>query len=200
MKGGLNPVQGARSGGRAGGGRGGGSSKTMDAKADCGLKQPRIAAPLFVPPTKDSRLAVRLKEEEERMGHILGWKFKVVERGWRTLRELLTKANLFAKEHCGREDCMACLQSNSPLDCRRRGLVYKTECVECMDKAGKARALYVGETARSGNERYNEHVEDADAGKKDSHMYKHWSLHHGGKRTRFQFNILEFLFYLSVFL
>ena len=61
---------------------------------------------------------------------------------------------------------MACAQAMSPLDCRRRGLVYETECTECMNREGKARALYVGESARSGFERYNDHVDDAEAGKK----------------------------------
>ena len=41
----------------------------------------RIAAPLFIPATKEGRLATRLRAEEEILGTIMGWKYKVVERG-----------------------------------------------------------------------------------------------------------------------
>ena len=35
-------------------------------------------------------------------------------------------------------------------------------------------------------------MEDAEKEKKGSHIYKHWSVHHGGVRTRFSFKILSF--------
>ena len=44
-------------------------------------KEVRVASPLFVPATKDSILASRLKLEEEKLGQLVGWKYKIVEWG-----------------------------------------------------------------------------------------------------------------------
>ena len=67
--------------------------------------------------------------------------------------------------------------------------MYETACLNCRDAEGETRARYIGEKARSGSEHFGEHMEDAE---KDSHIYKHWSVHHGGVRTRFSFEILSF--------
>ena len=63
--------------------------------------------------------------------------------------------------------------------------------MECMVD-GKEGALYVGESARSGNERMGEHLADAVCGRKDSHIHKHWEKSHLGRRTKFNFKILNF--------
>ena len=107
-------------------------------------KKTRTAAPLLVPPTKGSRLAVAMKEEEEKLGDILGWKYEVVKRGGRSLADLLTKSNIFAKEYCGRQGCRACEMSKVPLDCRRRSILYETECVDCRDGDLKIRMTSFG--------------------------------------------------------
>ena len=64
--------------------------------------------------------------------------------------------------------------------------------MDCCDAAGEPRARYIGEMARSDSERFGEHMEDAEKEKRDSHIYKHWSVHHGGVGTRFSFEILSF--------
>merc|ERR1711888_112933 len=96
------------------------------------VKTIRVAAPLFVPSTKDGMLARRLRDEEERLGRMVGWSYKIVERGGTTLKELLTKSNIFEKENCGRGGCISCLKGEKPQNCRRRGLMYETHCVECV--------------------------------------------------------------------
>ena len=45
----------------------------------------RMACPLFVPASKEGKLAKKIREEEDKMGEILRWKYKVVERGGRKL-------------------------------------------------------------------------------------------------------------------
>ena len=67
----------------------------------------RIAAPFFIQATENGALASRIQMEEEKLGDMVGWKLKIVERGGRQLRELVTKSNLFSKEFCGRTECMA---------------------------------------------------------------------------------------------
>ena len=150
-----------------------------------------IAAPLFVQATEGGNLASLLRVEEEKLGVILGWKFKIVERGGTMLRQLLTKANIFSGEPCGRSRCGACTSMEKPQNCRRRGILYETTCTECMVE-GQPTARYVGESARSAAERKKEHLDDAKSKSKDSHMWKHWVNHHGGVETPFQFKILSF--------
>ena len=58
------------------------------------------------------------------MGKMLGWKMKVVEKGGKMLRDLLTRSNIFAGEGCGRPNCAACSSAAKPVNCRRRGIVF----------------------------------------------------------------------------
>ena len=47
---------------------------------------------------------------------------------------------------------------------------------------GNSKAKYVGESARSGCERFGEHMDDAAKMKPGSHIFKHWSVQHGGEQ------------------
>ena len=89
--------------------------------------------------------------------------------------------------------CLPCEQETEDnIDCTKRNLVYENICVDCNPSAGKKGELkvqdtksdmpsvYVGETARSLYERGKEHWEAWRAKSTDSHILKHWSLHHGG--------------------
>ena len=82
------------------------------------VKDVRVSSPLFIPASKGGQLASKLKEEDNKLGEITGWKFKVIERGGIMLKNLLTRANLFSKEDCGRPDCQACKKALKPFDCR----------------------------------------------------------------------------------
>ena len=54
-------------------------------------------------------------------------------------------------------------------------------------------SIYVGETARSLAERSAEHWKDFVAKDEDSHMYKHWKIHHKGEgEPNFKFEIVRF--------
>ena len=55
----------------------------------------RTAAPLFLPATKNSKLLTMFKAEMELMGKTFGWRYKMVERSGRMLREMLTRSNIF---------------------------------------------------------------------------------------------------------
>ena len=86
---------------------------------------------------------------------------------------------------------MSCSKGAKPQNCRRRGVLYETWCLECMD-GDNPLAKYVGETARSAKERFAEHWEDARKKKSDSHIHKHWQNQHGGVETEFCFKIVSF--------
>ena len=144
----------------------------------------RIAAPLFIQATEGSSLVALLKEEEEKLGGIVGWRYKVVERGGTMVKQLLTRSNLFSGEPCGRSKCEACRNAEKPPNCRRRGIMYETACMECMVD-GSPVARYVGESTKSRCERIKEHLDDAKRKQKDSHVYKHWMNQHGGRKLSF---------------
>ena len=69
--------------------------------------------------------------------------------------------------------------------------MYQTACTECME-GNKSVAVYVGESARNGYERMTEHLDDARKKKGDSHISKHWINPHGGRKTKFSFEITKF--------
>jgi hypothetical protein len=52
-----------------------------------------VKAVIFVPQTEHSRLAQRLRENEEEMFKVTGYKMKIVERAGRSLTSMLTKSN-----------------------------------------------------------------------------------------------------------
>ena len=103
-------------------------------------------------------------------------------------KSLVHKANQWAGEDCEREDCMVCRWGEEHKgDCRRRNIVYKTECRDCKGEAGerskKKDTLYVGETSRTGYERGQEHQRDAKSKAKteNSHIRIHQVEAHGGE-------------------
>jgi hypothetical protein len=124
---------------------------------------------MYVPYTKHSELAGRLRESEESMAAM------IVERGGTKLVDMLHKANPWAGQDCGRLRCLLCTtqkdegRKNSQ-DCKKRNCVYETYCMTCMqrldrmteekygemgkkkaeeDKRNTRRYIYIGETNRS---------------------------------------------------
>ena len=72
------------------------------------MKKTKIKGVMFVPFTKHSELATRMRESEEKMSEITGYKIKIVERGGTKLVDILHKANPWAGQDCNREGCMMC--------------------------------------------------------------------------------------------
>ena len=150
-----------------------------------------IRSVLFVPRTKGGELARRLRNEEEKMAEITGYRVKIVEKSGSQVRRTLCSKNPWAGSKCQRENCMVCKQEGGKGDCRRRNVVYQTSCVQCKgeegegdkgEKGGTERekiACYVGETSKSGYERGKKHQEDYGRLELDSHILKHQILKHG---------------------
>ena len=59
----------------------------------------RVSAPLFIPATKDSALAKVMKEEVALLGKVIGWRYKVVERSGKMLRDMLVRTSMFRGIH-----------------------------------------------------------------------------------------------------
>ena len=157
-------------------------------------KEMRTRTVIFVEQTRDGALAKALREVATRLEGMIGFRVKVVERTGSSLRNSLPNTNPWAGQmKCGRTDCVPCEQeSGDNIDCTKRNLVYENICTDCNPGAsnkGELKAqdmkkdmpsVYVGETARSLYERGKEHWEAWRTKSTDSHILKHWTLHHGG--------------------
>ena len=159
----------------------------------------KIKAVMFVPITKHSELATRLRDNEEKMEQLTGYRLKILERGGTKLVDILHKANPWAGEDCKRMGCLLCNTNRmegkkNGQDCKKRNCVYETTCITCRDRQDKdveermsgqgakkveeekrkaRRYIYIGETNRSVYERGLDHVNDIAACKTSSHMLRH---------------------------
>ena len=70
--------------------------------------------------------------------------------------------------------------------------VKKIEKVEDLENKNDVPSIYVGETSRSIKERALEHWKDFESRDTDSHILKHWELHHGGQGSpRFKMTVVR---------
>ena len=118
------------------------------------------------------------------------------------LVDLLTKADPWQGEDCGRQNCLFCSNKtltgkNLSQDCRKRNVEYETWCISCQERDQKKleeeikdektlkEAIrnmrlhkYLGESHRSPYERGWEHLNDLTGISSDSHMVKHLVNNH----------------------
>ena len=171
---------------------------------------------MFVDQTVGGGLTKRLKEIEDRMTDITGFRVKISEMGGTQLSQLLPNTNPWAGSKCSRETCHTCNQGDERLqDCFRRNILYESTCTVCekreREKSGGGQgqhekgnegvggqgklagsAVYVGESSRSIFERSQEHIRDAKKKTEDSHIWKHWSEEHPGQEMpHFRFQIVR---------
>ena len=79
---------------------------------------------LFVPFTKGSELARRMREAENTLQYITGYRIQIVERSGQNLEDILTKSDPWQGQDCGRELCLLCKTKQatgkqSTQDCRK---------------------------------------------------------------------------------
>ena len=68
----------------------------------------KIKAVMFVPYTQGSKLAKKLRENEERMEYLTGYRLKIVERAGMKRENILHKSNHWSGENCDRKRCLLC--------------------------------------------------------------------------------------------
>ena len=158
----------------------------------------QVKAVLFVPRTKGGELAKRLRTEEENLEGITGYRLKIVERSGKQVRREFCKSNPWAGTPCQRTGCLVCEQEGGEGDCRKRGILYKTTCLQC--KGTDKEASYIGESARSGYERGLDHQRDYESMELDSHMMKHQILSHGELQEKLTFKMKILKVHTSAFM
>ena len=81
---------------------------------------------VFVPSTKESVLVKSLREDEDRMEELTGFRVKYQEAGGSVLSNAFNK-NLGNGKECGRKECPICKQAEAGVDCKARNIMYKSK-------------------------------------------------------------------------
>ena len=73
-----------------------------------------------------------------------GWKYRVVEKAGATIKSKVVKSNPWALVMCQKIDCSTCIMSTKKIECKKRNIVYETECLTCRDNPKSEGFIYVG--------------------------------------------------------
>jgi hypothetical protein len=95
----------------------------------CKLKKAATTV-VFVPSTKGSTLIKSLRDEEDRIAEITGFRIKYQEAGGSVLTNAFDK-NLGKGLHCGRPACPPCDNPGKRENCKSKNLVYEAKCSVC---------------------------------------------------------------------
>ena len=151
-------------------------------KRNWGTKGGHIA-PIIVPSTPGGELARRLREVAEREA-IPGLRFKIAERGGKTVGGQLQRPNPTESPGCQKEDCQVCRQPGGGGGrCRKTNVTYKYRCKECG-------ATYVGETSRNLYTRAGEHQHKFEKNKINSFLHTHQEEDHQGDPPEFSISVV----------
>ena len=127
-----------------------------------------------------------------RISPILGFTVKIVGRTGASLKSQFPLYSLWDGNKYSREECIPCEQGTKEAPpCTKKSIVYENFCVRCNPSAkGKEEvkelnsevpSIYVGESSRSLMERTREHWGAYRNGNSESHIRKHYLLHHDGE-------------------
>ena len=99
-------------------------------KAGSKAKLKNTVTIIFVPSTKGSLLLKSLRDDEEQMSELSGFKIKYQEAGGSVLTNAFDK-NLGRGQHCGRNNCHPCQNNDKKGICKARNIVYESRCMIC---------------------------------------------------------------------
>ena len=77
-------------------------------KRDAGKMEVDFKAVMFIPFTTVGKLAKSLREAEEKLGSLSGYRLKIVEKAGDKLEDLLTKSNPWQGLDYGHRGCLLC--------------------------------------------------------------------------------------------
>ena len=138
-------------------------------------------APIFVPSTPNSELFNILKEVADKEAEP-GLKFKILERGGRTVKSSVQSPNPTSTGECGSQDCVACRGGSQNSLCRKSNVQYQFTCNLCPPESKSA---YIGETARNLYTRGKEHENNYRKESPQSFMTRHQTEKHYGEAADF---------------
>ena len=99
-------------------------------------KLKEAATVVFVPSTKGSLFIKSLKEDEDKMAEVTGFRVKYQEAGGDILTNFFDK-NLASGKHCGRPECPPCMMQDGKVNCKARNIVYESKCLVCNPQSSR---------------------------------------------------------------
>ena len=117
--------------------------------------------------------------EQESEGDI---KYKVVERGGKSVEKMLTNVNPTKSESCGETNCVVCSSPGGGRLCHKTRIAYEIQCNNC-------NAVYIGESSHNLYTRGGEHVQRYLKKKDKSFMTEHQQKRHKGEPADFSFKV-----------
>ena len=197
-----------------------GQNRAGEKRSHGGEDEGRAKAVIYVPHTHGSRLAKAMREKENELEKLTGYRVKIVEKAGDPLERIIVKSNPWSGQDCERGGCFLCqtkqkTEKQSTQSCSKRSAVYETWCETCkkeeekkiekleeetgekLDEMKRAVRLYkyVGETNRSTYERGYEHLMDMRQISKGSHILKHLVDKHEGEnidKIDFRMKVIKF--------
>ena len=107
-----------------------------------------------------------------------GFRIKVVEETWTTLKDELQTSNPFRKRRCGREESFVC-SSEGTVNCNSEGMTYEIKCMGGCE----LNDIYTGESAGSAYTRGKEHKRTLNARNiTNSLLWSHCRSVHDGQK------------------
>ena len=124
------------------------------------LREGTIKGILFVPHTKQSTVAKRIRQNLSKFEEISMLRIRVVERAGEKLVDCLHKSNPWEATDCKREGCKFCCDEKLVGQCKKTCVVYEVECLNCkatIDKEESQNRELVGgeekENSKTGEKR-----------------------------------------------
>ena len=169
----------------------GGSEKRKGKKRKGKEEESDIESVLFVPHTPNGALAKLLQNEDDKYRRGTDMKrIKIVERGGKTVKEMLSQTNPWAKDGCTRVDCLPCFgERGRGGDCQKENICYRIFCQEC--ESNQVKAEYTGESSRTTYLRGREHMDGLQKRKEDNALWKHCVQEHGGREVQFRMKMMR---------
>ena len=146
---------------------------------------------MFVPHTPSGALAKLLQDADDqfRRGTTLK-RIKMVERGGKTLKDILSRTNPWVSQGCDREECLPCSEEKGRGgNCQQEGIVYQISCREC--SLSNIKAEYTGESSRTPFLRGREHLDGLRKRNEKNALWKHCEMFHGGEEVKFAMKVLR---------
>ena len=114
-----------------------------------------IRGVFFVPHTENSELAKRIRERLKFFEELSNIRVKIVERTGEKIENILHNSNPWESVNCNREDCMFCGCGDEKMTgkCKKRNVVYETECLICKGELGEADGFEINDKWAEPNER-----------------------------------------------
>ena len=112
---------------------------------------------VFVPNTKGGMLVRKLRERENILGGLTGFRVKFQEAGGSKLASLFS-TDLSKGAHCGRSPCPPCdtNEAGKRPNCRSRNVIYESACTTCNPPVNSS--SYIQHSTRLENIEHNQQL------------------------------------------